>query len=522
MTATNLRVLEIDQSVLPDGWTLSRLSEVCRINPPKASPDSLEPNEPVTFVPMPAVDADKGAITTAQERPFSEVRRGFTSFQDDDVIMAKITPCMENGKAAIASGLVNGLGFGSTEFHVLRSNGAVLPQLIYHFVRQASFRRAAEAEMTGSVGQKRVPVAFLEQSHLPLPPLSEQRRIVEKIEVLLNRVSAVRDRLARVPAIVKKFRQAVLAAACSGRLTSEWRESNPDVEEGSALISRIRDSHQKANVGHGGQAATPTENVHNLTRAELPETWVVETLQFLCEPGRSITYGILKPGPNQPSGVPYIRVADFPNDRLNPNGIRKTTLKIADQYRRSALRAGDLLLSIRGTVGRVCRVPSELAGANITQDTARITVNSEMSADYVEMYLRCPSTQRRLEAAMKGVAVRGVNIGDVRALQVAVPPRQEQSEIARRVEALFKLTDGIERRVEAATARAEKLTQAVLGKAFGGELVPTEAELARSEGRTYESASDLLARIQSERPGLIERAGARRKNGKRQRKRQMA
>ena len=113
------------------------------------------------------------------------------------------------------------------------------------------------------------------------------------------------------------------------------------------------------------------------------------------------------------------------------------------------------------------------------------------------------AAQNRMQRAIKGAAIRGINIGDVRALQVPVPPSGEQHEIVRRVEAMFKLADAVEKRVAAATARAEKLTQAILAKAFRGELVPTEAELARREGRSYESASDLLARIKSERESKV-------------------
>src|SRR5262249_53455943 len=156
------------------------------------------------------------------------------------------------------------------------------------------------------------------------------------------------------------------------------------------------------------------------------------------------------------------------------NGIRRTTRKIANEYRRSTLRSGDVLLSIRGSSGRVCRVPAELDGANITQDTARITVHPEVSADYIETYLRCPSAQKRFEAAMKGVAVRGVNIGDVRALQIAVPPRDEQDEIVHRVNALLTLANALARKVSVASLRTDKLTQSILAKAFRGELVPTE------------------------------------------------
>jgi type I restriction enzyme S subunit len=133
---------------------------------------------------------------------------------------------MENGKAAVVRGLLNGLGFGSTEFHVLRSTGAVFPDYVYHFIRQEWFRRAAEQEMTGSVGQKRVPATFLEATAIPLPPLAEQQRIVAKVEALLARVNAARQRLAKAPAILKRFRQSVLAAACSGHLTADWRSQN--------------------------------------------------------------------------------------------------------------------------------------------------------------------------------------------------------------------------------------------------------------------------------------------------------
>ena len=211
---------------LPEGWALSTIGEVVELNPSKPPQNAYPSDLPVTFLPMPAVDADSGTITAPEQRTFGQVRKGYTAFQENDVLFAKITPCMENGKATIARTLTNGLGFGSTEFHVLRPNGAVIPEYIYHYIRQESFRRDAEAEMTGSVGQKRVPPGFVYDAEIPLPPLTEQKRIVEKVEELLARVNAARDRLEEVPKIMKRFRQSVLAAACSGRLTEDWREKN--------------------------------------------------------------------------------------------------------------------------------------------------------------------------------------------------------------------------------------------------------------------------------------------------------
>ena len=351
----------------------------------------------------------------------------------------------------------------------------------------------------------------LQDATIPIAPLTEQRRIAATVEDLLARVNAADERLAKVPKILKAFRQSVLAAACSGRLTEDWRGKHPEVELATRLLARIRSSHEQHGGGHGGQAAAPTDGVHTLEDRELPDSWAIDELKWLCKPGRAITYGILKPGPDYPKGVPYIRVADFPGNQLNACGVRRTSPEIAHDYRRSILLAGDILLSIRGTAGRVCRVPKELAGANITQDTARVSVHTYMSPEFIELYLKSPGVQKRLEAAMKGVAVRGVNIGDVRALQIAAPPFGEQQEIVRRVEALLKLADVIEKRVAAATVRAGKLTQSILAKAFRGELVPTEAELARREGRAYEPASLLLERIKSERQWSTTAKGPRHK-----------
>jgi len=307
---------------------------------------------------MPAVDGDAGAITAPLARAFVSVRNGFTAFANEDVIVAKITPCFENGKAALCRGLTNGLGFGSTEFHVLRCTDAVIPEYVYQFVRQESFRRDGEANMTGSVGQKRVPADWLKAVEIPLAPLAEQRRIVAKVDAVLARVNAARQRLGRVPAVLKRFRQSILAAACSGRLTASCR---------------------------GG-----TDNV--------PEGWKASTLgeSYKLERGRFLA---------RPRNDPQFFGGSQPN----------------------------------------------------------------------------------------------INLQTLSPYQISLPPLAEQHEIVRRVEALFGLADKIEGRVTAATARADKLIQATLAKAFRGELVPTEAELAELEGREFETAQALLDRIHDER-----------------------
>jgi type I restriction enzyme, S subunit len=352
-----------------------------------------------------------------------------------------------------------------------------------------------------------------ENSELTIPPLAEQRRIVARVEALLRRVQAARARLAKVPALLKRFRKSVLAATCSGELTKDWRVRNPVTNDAAEILMRLNEAHAAAGGHKRGNAAEPTEEAHDLSENDLPATWALTDLRTAVSPDRPITYGILKPGPETPGGVPYVRVADFPNDRLNLDTIRRTTRDIEQSYARARLRTGDLLLSIRGSVGRVCVVPSALTDANITQDTARLSIQPELHAAFVMWFLRAPMTQNRMQRALKGVAVRGINIGDVRAIQLPVPPLVEQQEIVRRVEALFALADKIESRVALATQRVERTTQAILAKAFRGELVPTDAELARQQNRDYEPATALLERIRAER----EAAGAAPPKGPRRR-----
>jgi len=218
-----------------------------------------------------------------------------------------------------------------------------------------------------------------------------------------------------------------------------------------------------------------------------PQGWELLDLRELVEPERPITYGILKPGPEIEDGIPYIRVADFPNDQFTLRTIRKTSRLIDDTFKRSRLKAGDILLSIRGTVGRLIVIPPELEGANITQDSARLSIQSAINRDYVLWYLRSELAQKRMKGAVKGVAVRGINIGDVRALQVAIPSREEQDEIVRRIEVLFTYADRLEARYNAACTQVGRLAPSILVKAFRGELVPQDPK--------DEPASVLLERI---------------------------
>lgn len=159
-------------------WPLRKLGddEVCLLNPKKREVAKVEDGTPVSFVPMARVDDVSGTMDVSEVKSIGEVRKGYTYFAEGDVVFAKITPCMENGKSAIARNLMNGIGFGTTEFHVLRSGQLSTPEWLHLFVRNSEFREEAKKNMHGAAGQQRVPVDFLREAAIPLPPVDEQRR----------------------------------------------------------------------------------------------------------------------------------------------------------------------------------------------------------------------------------------------------------------------------------------------------------------------------------------------------------
>jgi len=176
---------------LPAGWRWVRLGDVCELNPKRPllarADDAL-----TTFIPMPAVDEKQGMIARPEVRPYAEVNRGYTYFAEGDVLFAKITPCMQNGKHAIARGLIDGIGFGSTEFHVIRPGPDIRPEWIHFFIRQPYVLQNATAHFKGAVGQQRVPEGFLAELALPLPSSAEQRRIAAQLSEQMTAAERLR------------------------------------------------------------------------------------------------------------------------------------------------------------------------------------------------------------------------------------------------------------------------------------------------------------------------------------------
>jgi len=465
---------------VPEGWTFTTLGEVAQINP-RHSRD-LEDDLLVTFVPMPAVNEATWELSANQERALGEVRTGYTHFAEGDVLFAKITPCMENGKAAVASRLRNGLGCGTTELHVLRPHLGIDPTYLYHFMHQESFRRDAASNFTGTAGQLRVPVDFVRTAEVPLPPSAEQRRIVAQTEALLSKVGASQERLVNASRVLKRFRQAVLAAGCNGKLTADWRS--------------------KQGRGRDG---------------DIPAEWQSVCVGDVIE---NLKYGTAQKCSYEKRGTPVLRIPNVANGTIDHSDLKYAAL--APKERESLrLVPGDVLI-IRSNgsvslVGRPALVRKQEEGFAYAGYLIRVRPQRKLiDPRYLNLVLGSQDVRVQIEVEARSTSgVNNINSEEVRALEFLLPPIEEQKEILRRVEAMYTLAERLQARYEKAAAQVDRLTQSILAKAFRGELVPTEAEVARREGRSYETAEELLSRIKSEqaKPVAISRGsqnGARR------------
>lgn len=279
-------------------------------------------------------------------------------------------------------------------------------------------RRQLEAMGTGATF-KEVSKRTVERVSIPLPPLDEQRRIAD----VLDRADALRAKRRETLDCLAELRTSAFEAA----FPEGASEHAPSIELGSLVV-----------------------------------------------PGRPITYGILKPGPDVASGVPYVRVVDIRGGRIDASGLRRTTIAIDTQYKRSRLAAGDLVMSIRGHVGRLATVPETLAGANITQDSARFSVPHE-SAAFIMAALQSTAVQRWMERRTKGVAVRGINISDLRRIPIPKVDLERHIAFSTQIERLTQAE-------EAATnslAHLDELFASLQQRAFRGDLFdsPLPAEL---------------------------------------------
>jgi type I restriction enzyme, S subunit len=499
---------------LPHGWADAALLDVVNINPP--NPDAVPSDDMlVSFVPMALVEELSGRLDPSTHRRWRDVKKGFSRFQEGDVVIAKITPSMENGKAAVAQGLAHGVGAGTTELHVLRPRAGVEARYLLHYILQEGFRRRARGRMTGTAGQLRVPTAFLEEQRIPLPPVAEQLRIVETLDSLLSRLDAAVVNLERVRTKLKAYRASVLKAAVEGRLVPTEadlaREEGRSYEPADVLLERILNERRHrweaaalAKMKEAGKApkderwkAAYVKPVAPDARhlPSLPKGWCWATVEQLASDApRAIQSG--------PFGSNLLH-SEFTNHGklvIGIDNVQDGYFSMGSEHRISEdkfvalehyrARGGDVLVTVMATVGRTCVVPEEVEPAIVTKHVYRITVDrSIVMPQFLHLALwGGPIVRKQMFGSAIGQTRPGLNGGILRRLAIPLPPLTEQSRVVDAVERLSSFRDYTLDQLEHSTHRLSRLRQSVLKWAFEGTLVdqdpadePADAVLARAE-----------------------------------------
>lgn len=442
------------------------LKEVLTVNP-KINRTSLAEDTQISFVPMASVGAADGRIDVSTVRPYAEVRKGYSHFRNGDVLFAKVTPCMENGKMAVARQLRNGVGFGSTEFHVLRPGNCVDSQYIYYFVSSQTFRKEAARHMTGAVGLRRVPTAFLENAEIQLPHIDAQRQIVADIEKQFSRLDEAVANLQRVKANLKRYKASVLKAAVEGRLVeteaSIARCEARSYETGEQLLQRILEE-RRAKSRRKGQFREPEgPSVENL--AGLPEGWAWASAIQACE---QVVDCHNKTAPYTASGIPLVRTTNIRNGRLLLDEVRYVDQPTYEFWsRRCPPKPGDVLFTREAPMGEAGIIPT---GVKIClgQRTMLMRPSPAISSGFLLTALLSPVLKDLIHRVAVGSGVKHLRVGDVERLPVPLPPVAEQARIVAEVDRRLSIVREVEADVDANLKRAQALRQATLAKAFSG------------------------------------------------------
>jgi type I restriction enzyme S subunit len=470
---------------LPQGWATTTLDEISRIITDGTHQTPKYVEEGIPF------------ISTANLQPFSfgfnyATYRRFISKEEYEQLTRTCKP--ERGDILVSKCGTIGrvkevdvdyefsifVGLALLKLH----HGVFVPKLAEFWLNSPKVTRQFGELSPGST-RRTLTLKGIKVVEIPVPPFAEQCRIVAKLEKLLEKVDACEKRLEKIPLLLKRFRQSVLAAACSGRLTADWRQQNPVMAKSKGIQHGVDD---------------------------IPESWQWLLIKELALP----VNGAIQSGPFgsnllhsefQASGVLAVGIDNVLDGEFSIGKQHRISQTKYESLKKYTARPLDVLITVMATVGRCCVIPLDVEKAIITKHVYRITCNQNLINPYFLMHCLRGSTAvaDQINAAIQGVTRPGINGGILKALLIPVPPLPEQQEIVRRVEELFVLADQLEARYKKAKAYTGKLTQSILAKAFRGELVPQDPN--------DEPASELLKGIAEGRKSIeCERKAKKRRN----------
>jgi type I restriction enzyme S subunit len=424
---------------IPDTWQQIRGRFVMGVNPSPLRLRDLDGADEVSFVPMEAI-GEYGGLNLERTKPLDEIGSGYTEFEDGDVVVAKITPCFENGKGAMADGLLNGVAFGTTELHVLRTGKRLDSRFLFYLTISHTFRKLGESEMYGAGGQKRVPPEFAKDFRVPLPCINEQQAIARFLDAKTAQIDTLVAKKRQLIDKLKEKRSALIARTVTRGLPPE-----------AARAAGLDPSPEMRDSGIDWLGGAPSH-------------WVVKAIKWESPVQRGAS-----PRPiddpvyfDDDGEYAWVRISDVTAAGMY---LEKTEQRLSEIGSSLSVRMepGSLFLSIAGSVGKPC--------------IAKIKCCIHDGFVYFPRWKGDPRFLFYIFASgepYKGLGKMGtqlnLNTDTVGSIVIGVPPSAEQSAIADFLDSETSLLDGLIGTVESAIDRLTEYRQALITSAVTGKI----------------------------------------------------
>ena len=433
---------------VPNNWEWVRIKTACVINPR----NSIDDNTEVSFVPMANIKEGYANKFISDIRVWKKVKKGYTHFANNDIGIAKITPCFENKKSVVFSSLINGYGAGTTELYILRTiSSLVIPEYLLNFVKRDDFIAGGVLTFSGDVGQQRVTKDYVANYLFTLPPLNEQQRILNAVHTatsLIESIEKANDNLIRD---IDKTKAKILDLAIRGKLVPQ----GPNYEPASVLLERIRAEKEEL-IKQGKIKRDKKESVifkgdDNSYYQDLPSNWIKIRLSTISE---IITKGTTPRGGKvaySQSGIGFLRAENIAGyDKLDLSNLNYVDEESHNNYlKRSILKENDILITIAGTLGRTAIVSQQALPLNTNQAVAivRLVNNRLINVKYLVYALNSPIIKSDLLAKSVDMAIPNLSLENIADCNISLPPLVEQKRIVDEIEKIFAILDDIANQV---------------------------------------------------------------------------
>ncbi|MDD7358848.1 MAG: restriction endonuclease subunit S [Mediterraneibacter faecis] len=409
---------------IPETWAWVKLSDLYKINPKVEADESID----AAFIPMEKISSGFDDHFAYEVQSWGQASKSHAKFRDEDVAFAKISPCFENRKSFIARDLPNGIGGGTTELIILRQK-EMLPEYTYYIVTDQRFINTGAASYKGTVGQQRVQSDVIKNYYVPVPPISEQKRIVDIVQAsfaILNEIdSSQQQYLTNLDALRSK----ILDAAILGKLT-EQLSTDGNVTE---LLEKIKED-RKNDIKEGKiKKDTQVSSIHEEELIhDIPSNWIWVRLGSIVTVlgGKRIPAGRKLTTEN--TGHKYIRVSEMKDRSVKTDSLLYVPEDIYPTISQYVINKEDVYITVAGTIGRVGKIPAEIDGANLTENADRL-VFSNLDQDWLIYCLSSSIVQKQIELLTTQVAQPKLAIKRIQEFLIPLPPLKEQKRIAERI-----------------------------------------------------------------------------------------